>query len=63
MIQEDADHVTVIYVPRPGANDDSLQTVRQHLQDLLGPVSLNLKKVDRIPRGSNGKFRWVVSRV
>ena len=64
IVQEELNHIRVLLVPDDGYNDD----IEHHLIDNLcaklgSEVKISVDKVHRIPRGPNGKFKAVVSKV
>lgn len=63
VIQESLDLLRVLCVPAGEMSpaDESLLTER--LRQRLGPVRVIVERVASIPRGANGKFRAVVSRL
>jgi phenylacetate-CoA ligase len=63
IIQDALDHVLVLYVPDAGFSAESGREIVVRLQDRLGDVRVTLQPVDAIPRGANGKFRAVMSRL
>jgi phenylacetate-CoA ligase len=63
IIQERLDFFRVIYVPGPGCDASTEEDIRSRLRDRVGPVEVTFQPVERIPRGPNGKFRAVVSRI
>jgi phenylacetate-CoA ligase len=63
IIQDAIDHVHVLYVPDAGFSAESARELVVRLQDRLGDLSITLEPVEAIPRGANGKFRAVMSRL
>lgn len=63
VIQESLDLLRVLYVPAPEFTAATAQTIRERLQARLGALEIRLEAVPEIPRGANGKFRAVVSRL
>lgn len=61
VIQESLDRVRVRLVPAPGYTEAQGAALREAIRARLGPVEVLLEEVAMIPRGSNGKFRAVVS--
>lgn len=61
IIQFAPDRLTVKYVPASGLESQELEDLAQRLRDRLGPMKIQFERVDRIPRGANGKFRAVVN--
>ncbi len=64
IVQESADRLKVLLVP-DARFDKRLQALLVHnLRAKVGEkISIEVKTVERIPRGPNGKFRAVVSRI
>jgi len=64
IIQEDMDYIRVVLVPAVGYDEAIEYHLMENLRAKLGQqVRISIEKVDRIPRGPNGKFRSVVSKV
>jgi phenylacetate-CoA ligase len=63
IIQETMDRVRVLYVPAPDFTVEAGRSIVERLQARMGPVSVFLEEVAEMPRGANGKFRAVISRV
>lgn len=63
IVQESIDRIVVNIVPAEGFSEDSQQDLIKRLQDRLGPMDVEIRKVAAIPRGPNGKFRAVVSKL
>jgi phenylacetate-CoA ligase len=64
LIQESPDTLTVRVVRRDDYNEADTALVTRYLRERLGDqMSFRFEFVDRIPRGPNGKFRFVVSKV
>lgn len=64
VIQEAVDDVRVLVVPDTGFVTRHEGEIARRLVDRLGPsVGIRVERVASIPRGPNGKFRAVVSRV
>ena len=63
IIQDALDHVLVLYVPDAGFCSQSARDLVMRLRDRLGDIAITLEPVNAIPRGANGKFRAVISRV
>jgi phenylacetate-CoA ligase len=55
--------VLVLYVPDAGFSAESGREIVARLHDRLGNIRVTLQPVDAIPRGANGKFRAVMSRL
>lgn len=64
IIQESLENIRVLIVPGAGFGENQEHKLRDNLQTKLGcRVNLEFEQVNSIPRGSNGKFRSVVSNV
>ncbi len=62
--QESLDILRVRYVPAPAFTGEDLQVLERNLRARVGPgIHLEFECIDRIPRTSNGKFRFVISRL
>ena len=61
ILQTAPDRLTVKYVPASGFEVGELDDLTQRLRDRLGDMTIQYERVDRIPRGANGKFRAVVN--
>ena len=61
IIQESIDTIRIKIVPDLGYEHDHL--LKKRLSEYLGNMNFVLEKVDQIPRGPNGKFKAVISRV
>jgi hypothetical protein len=55
--------VRVLCVPADGFTAQTAGEIAQRLQERLGDVQVVVEEVAEIPRGPNGKFRAVVSKV
>lgn len=63
IIQETIDRIRILVVPGEGySHNDETELIR-HLRERLGEMEVVIEKVGAIPRGPNGKFRAVLSRV
>jgi phenylacetate-CoA ligase len=63
IVQDTLDRVTVRYVPARDFTSACAQQVIDEIRARLGPVEVIMEPTARIPRGANGKFRAVISRV
>jgi phenylacetate-CoA ligase len=63
IIQETLDRVRVRYVPASDFTRECGEQVIDEIRARLGQIEVVLEATDRIPRGANGKFRAVISRV
>ncbi len=61
IVQESFDIVRLRFVPGPHFNN--YDELVQRLQQRLGSMHVILEPVDKIPRGANGKFKAVISKV
>lgn len=63
IVQDSLEHVSVRYVPAPEFSETSARLVRDRLRERVGDVRVTLETVEQVPRGPNGKFQAVVSRI
>ncbi len=64
VIQESFNDIRILIVPDAGYKEDIGRMLIENLRYKLGAyVRINIEIVDRIPRGSNGKFISVISHV
>jgi phenylacetate-CoA ligase len=63
VIQEEVDKFIVKLVSTEGFGPSDEQLIRQRFAERLGPVRVVIEQVQAIPRGSNGKFRAVISQL
>lgn len=64
IVQEDLRTVCVQLVPAEGYRDEVARKLIANLRSKIGPdVNIRVKLVNHVPRGANGKFRSVVSKV
>lgn len=63
IIQEALDRLRVLVVPAPGYDNRDGELIVKRLKDRVGDVEVILEPVDNIPKGPNGKFRAVVSKI
>jgi phenylacetate-CoA ligase len=64
LVQESVDSLTVRIVRRDDYDDADTALITGYLRERLGDrMRFHFEFVDRIPRGPNGKFRFVVSKV
>lgn len=62
VVQQAQNNFEVRLVLEAGATIPELETeIRKRMCSQLGPVSVHVAQVDRIPRSANGKFRSVIS--
>jgi phenylacetate-CoA ligase len=63
-VQNSPDTLDIRYVPAPEIRAEDIARLRMNLQQRLGKtIQLRFAACDRIPRGANGKFRAVVSKL
>jgi phenylacetate-CoA ligase len=63
-VQRDSDSLDVLYVPAPEMRADDVAQLRRNLRQRLGTlIELRFTELEQIPRGANGKFRSVVSKL
>jgi phenylacetate-CoA ligase len=63
IIQDTTERVQVLYVPTPEFDETHATDLVRRIQERLGPIEVDLRRVGIIPRQANGKFRAVISRV
>lgn len=64
LIQEELDILRVRVVKDKGYSDKDTKKIIKGLQERLGnAMRYEFEYVDQIPRGRNGKFRFVISKV
>ena len=64
IVQTAPDAVTVRIIPRPDYSDALTRHLITELQARLGDdVRIDVQMVDQLETSSNGKFKWVISRV
>jgi phenylacetate-CoA ligase len=63
IIQASLTRVVVRYVPAPEYNAAAGELIREALQARMGALTVVLDRVERVPRGPNGKFRAVVCEI
>ncbi|MFO7653523.1 MAG: hypothetical protein R6X25_06840 [Candidatus Krumholzibacteriia bacterium] len=64
LVQETTEELRVRIVRRPGYGDGDEAAVLHNLRERLGDeIRIRFEYLDRIPRTSSGKFRYVVSKV
>ncbi len=63
-IQEQPDRLRVLFVPLPSFGRDDKERLEANLHERLGSsIALDFEAMETIPRGANGKFRAVVSKL
>lgn len=63
IIQEDLDHLRVLYVPTEAYTPADGDALVRRIHDRVGDMDVTLEPVAEIPRTLNGKFRAVISKV
>jgi phenylacetate-CoA ligase len=63
IIQERLDAIRIVYVPAEGFHAACARQLSELVRQRMGDVRVTLHPVARIPRGPNGKFRAVVSKL
>jgi phenylacetate-CoA ligase len=63
IVQESLDRIRIVYVPDATFSAQSAADLIRIVRDRLGDMEVILDRVDRVPRGANGKFRAVVSKL
>lgn len=64
IVQHEPDRVEVLVVPGAGFSPESSRDLRSRLVARLGQqMRIEIREVAGIPRGANGKFRAVLSRI
>ena len=64
IIQEDFSEFTIRVVPDKDFGEEDMQSIESRLKDRVGnDVTVRFEVVDEIPRGPNGKFKAVVSKI
>jgi phenylacetate-CoA ligase len=63
IIQEAFDKLRVRYVPAPDASSHTERSIMDRLYARMGKIEILMERVDAVPRGPNGKFRAVISKL
>ena len=63
IVQVAIDRIVVNVVPAEGFDLNAEREITSRLHHRLGPVDVEVRRTDAIPRGANGKFRAVVNQV
>ena len=63
IIQEDREHLRVLYVPTEAYREHDGAMLVARIRDRVGEMDVILEPVDEVPRTANGKFRAVISRL
>jgi phenylacetate-CoA ligase len=60
LLQHSLTNVTLRYVPAPGFTGETAAALERSVRYHLGPVDVTMERMEKIPRGPNGKMRAVV---
>ena len=63
IVQESVKDICILIVPAKGYNSDISESIKNRVRSIIDSVNVVLKLVDFIPRGPNGKFKGVISRL
>ncbi len=63
IIQDQPDHLRVLIVPDKNYSPGAESTIAAALRERVGNMRITVERVASIPRGQNGKFKMVVSRL
>ncbi len=63
VIQNDLEDFEILISATEKINDKHLKLIEDRMESQLGKIKLNIIQVSKIPRGPNGKFKAVVSRL
>jgi phenylacetate-CoA ligase len=63
IVQESLDQVRIRYVPTSDFRPDHERLIAQRLQARMGKVKVVMEPMSEVPRGPNGKFRAVISKL
>jgi phenylacetate-CoA ligase len=63
VIQHTLDDFEIKLVTSSPLSEKDLQTIKQRMEAQLGKINLSVHNVDSIPRGPNGKFKAVISKI
>lgn len=64
IVQEDISHITIKIVRSAEYNDEDSRMLLSAMRSRIGDdIKINIEFVDQVARTSNGKFRWVISKV
>ena len=63
IIQEALNRVRVRYVPTPDFKPKHEMLIAQRLRERMGIVDVVMESISQVPRGVNGKFRAVISKL
>src|SRR5262249_52071194 len=60
IVQEALDRIRVRYLAAPGFTAEAGHSIVERVQARMGKVEVILERVEKLPRGANGKFRAVI---
>jgi phenylacetate-CoA ligase len=63
IIQQDISHIIVKTVANGSLSKQEKETIMSRLNSQLGEVIISIEEVDQIPRGPNGKYQAVISKL
>lgn len=63
IVQEGFDEFQVLVVNEQPLDAASIQLIEKRMKSQLGQIRVQVSRVDAIPRGANGKFKAVVSKI
>lgn len=63
IMQEKLGTIQVRIVPGSRYSERTAKAIKQRVIERLGDVQVEIEILDRIPRGANGKFKYVVNRI
>ena len=63
IMQEKPGTIQVRLVPGRDYSERTAQVIKQRVIERLGNVQVEIKILERIPRGANGKFKYVINRL
>lgn len=63
IIQEDLERFRIRYVPAPLFSQKDEDSMREGLRRRIGDIEVNFEPVEAIERGSNGKFKVILSNI
>jgi phenylacetate-CoA ligase len=63
IIQQDLSHIIVKTVANGSLSKQEKETIMSRLNSQLGEVIVSIEEVDQIPRGPNGKYQAVISKL
>jgi phenylacetate-CoA ligase len=63
IVQESLESIRVLVVPAAGFGSSDVQHLKHAIADRLGDMHIGIEVVSAIPRGPNGKFKAVVSKL